>query len=62
MLRMIPQRIARQTTKIPPDTARLLRLISAFTGEKQYAVLERLVRIEYDRVRRADERCPQHKP
>ena len=38
------------TAKIRPDTLRLLRLIAATTGEKQYAVLDRLAAAEAKRL------------
>jgi hypothetical protein len=37
------------TSKITPYALRLLRLIAAATGEKQYAVLERVLRTEAER-------------
>lgn len=49
------QRPDHQTTKITPETLRLLRLISAMKGERQYQVLERLVREEYAMVRQEEE-------
>lgn len=36
--------------KIRPDVLRILRLIAATTGEKQYAILERLLTREWQRV------------
>lgn len=36
--------------KVKPDTLRLLRLIAAATGEKQYAILDRLLTREWARV------------
>jgi hypothetical protein len=36
--------------KIKPDALRLLRLIAATTGEKQYAILQRLLTMEWTRV------------
>lgn len=39
-----------QTTKITPETLRLLRIVSALTGERHYQVLERLVREEYVKI------------
>jgi hypothetical protein len=52
---MKPQRPDNQTTKITRETLRLLRLISAMKGERQYQVLERLVREEYAMVRQEEE-------
>jgi len=39
------------TTKIAPESLRLLRLIAAFTGEKQYEVMDRLLADEAKRLR-----------
>jgi hypothetical protein len=36
--------------KIKPAALRLLRLIAATTGEKQYAILDRLLTREWERV------------
>lgn len=41
-----------QTTKIHPDSVRLLRQIAQRTGEKQYAVLARLLAQEWQRLER----------
>lgn len=38
------------TTKIPADALRLLRMIAAATGEKQYEVLNRLMASEAKRL------------
>lgn len=38
------------TTKITPKALRLLRLIAALTGERQYRALERLLEREYARL------------
>jgi hypothetical protein len=38
------------TTKISPEALRLLRLIAAMTGEKQYEALERILKTELERV------------
>jgi excinuclease UvrABC nuclease subunit len=40
------EQILQCTMKTTPEAQRLLRLIAAHTGEKQYAVLERLLRQE----------------
>jgi len=40
----------RHTIKVDHETQSLLRLIAAHTGDKQYAVLARLVRDEWQRV------------
>lgn len=42
------------TQKMPQETHRLLKLIAAHTGEKQYAVLARLLAAEWQRVQRQD--------
>lgn len=39
------------TTKIPVDALRLLRMIAASTGERQYEVLNRLMASEAKRLR-----------
>ena len=36
--------------KVQPATLRLLRLIAATTGDKQYAILDRLLTKEWARV------------
>lgn len=41
------------THKITPEAKRLLRMIAAQTGEKQYATLERLLAREWQRVSHA---------
>lgn len=41
---------SRITTKISRDTLRLLRLIAAATGERLFAVVDRIVREEWARV------------
>lgn len=38
------------TAKMTPDVLRMLRLVAAQTGEKQYAVLRRLLEAEMRRV------------
>lgn len=40
----------RITTKINRDSLRLLRLIAAATGERLFAVIDRIVREEWARV------------
>ena len=40
-----------QTTKIDAESLRLLRIISAKTGEHQYEVMRRLLREEHIRLR-----------
>lgn len=45
-----PMNDSRHTIKIPLTVLRLLRLIAATTGEKQYAVLHRLLTAEWERV------------
>ena len=42
------------TQKLPQETHRLLKRIAAHTGEKQYAVLHRLLAAEWQRVQRED--------
>ena len=49
---MAPSRRDTQSTKIPQETLRKLRVISARTGEPQYRVLARLVEVEYAKVER----------
>jgi hypothetical protein len=44
----------RHTIKIATETLRLLRLVAAQTGEKQYAVLARLLTKEWSRVQQDD--------
>lgn len=39
------------TIKTTPKVKRLLRLAAAYTDEKQYQVLERLLELEVDKVR-----------
>jgi ribosomal protein L5 len=39
------------TTKLTPEALRLVRVIAALTGEKQYEVLERILKVELERVR-----------
>lgn len=39
------------TIKTSPDARRLLRIVAAMTGEKQFEVLERLLRAEEARLR-----------
>lgn len=41
---------SRHNIKIPLPVLRLLRLIAATTGEKQYAVLHRLLTMEWERL------------
>ena len=38
------------TSKVTPDALRLLRMIAAATGDKQYEVLERLLTDEAKRL------------
>lgn len=38
------------TTKVTPDSLRMLRLIAADTGERQYQVLRRLLEAEQKRL------------
>jgi hypothetical protein len=38
------------TTKISNEALRLLRIIAALTGEKQYQALERILKTELDRL------------
>ncbi len=38
------------TTKLTPDALRMIRLIAAATGEKQYEVLRRLLNEEMRRL------------
>lgn len=45
--------------KVPPEVHRLLRMLAAHTGEKQYAVLARLLAAEWRRVQRQDGAAPQ---
>jgi hypothetical protein len=40
------------TQKTTPENQRLLRLIAAATGEKQYATLTRLLTQEWERLQR----------
>jgi len=44
------------TAKITPKALRLLRLIAALTGEKQYEVLERLLEKEAARLQKKEAR------
>lgn len=44
---MKPKRI---TTKITPGALRLLRLIAAATGERQYGAMERVLQAEWARL------------
>lgn len=39
------------TVKMSPVALRLLRLVAAITGEKQYEVLDRVLGDEFERVR-----------
>lgn len=41
---------SRHTIKIPLSVLRLLRLVAAITGEKQHAILRRLLTAEWERV------------
>jgi hypothetical protein len=45
--------------KVPPEVHRLLRLVAASTGEKQYAVLARLLTREWQRVQQQDGHAPE---
>ena len=38
------------STKVTPEALKLLRIIAALTGEKQYAVLERVLKAELERI------------
>jgi len=49
----------RRTLKVPPEVHRVLRLIAAHTGEKQYAVLCRLLAAEWSRVQQQDGTAPE---
>lgn len=40
------------TTKITPEARRMLRLVAAMTGEKQYRLVERLIKSELERKTR----------
>jgi hypothetical protein len=40
------------TTKITPEALRLLRVIAALTGEKQYEALERILRLELEEIQK----------
>lgn len=42
----------RSTTKISNDALRKLRIIAAYTGERQYEVLDRLISAELERVQK----------
>ena len=42
------------TTKITKDALKMLRLIAAHTGEKQYQVLERVLKKELDEIKEND--------
>lgn len=44
----MPERLI--TTKLTPTALRLIRLIAAATGEKQYAALERVLQNEANRL------------
>jgi hypothetical protein len=44
----MPERLI--TTKLTPEALRLIRMIAAATGEKQYEVLDRLLRKEARRL------------
>lgn len=44
--------MAKITVKATTDALEMLRLVAAETGEKQYAVLERLLRAELARLGR----------
>ena len=45
-----PMNESRHTIKIPLSVLRLLRLVAAITGEKQHAILRRLLTAEWSRV------------
>ena len=47
------------TTKISPDALRLVRLIAALNGEMQYAVVDRLVQAEAERLGLLKLRAPE---
>jgi hypothetical protein len=40
------------TTKITPEALRLIRIIAAMTSEKQYEVLERVLKAELERLQK----------
>jgi len=40
------------STKVTPEALKLLRVIAALTGEKQYAALERVLKAELARVQK----------
>jgi hypothetical protein len=40
------------TTKITPEALKLLRVIAALTGEKQFEALERILKTELERLQR----------
>jgi len=40
------------TTKMTPEALRLIRIIAAMTGEKQYEVLERILKVELERLQK----------
>lgn len=44
------------TIKVTPETQKMLRLIAAMTEDKQYRVMEHLLRTELDRLRRKAEK------
>jgi hypothetical protein len=49
----------RHNLKADGQTQRLLKLIAAYTGEKQYAVLARLLAAEWQRVQQAGDTTTQ---
>lgn len=42
------------TMKTTPEALRLVRMVAAMTGEKQYEVLERLLLKEHERLMRKE--------
>lgn len=48
---MKPTQTPRITTKITQRALRLLRMIAAQTGERQYQALERIIRDEWSRLK-----------
>lgn len=43
------------TAKISPEALRLLRIIAAMTGEKQYEALERILKAELERLHQREQ-------
>ena len=42
------------TIKATPEALRMLRLIAAYTGDKQYKILERVLGKELERIQRRE--------